>query len=1097
MNSPASQPHPQEKAFFLRALELESAEEQRRFLDTECHEDTALHARLAHLLDLSAATDDLLIEPADLNDLEIEREAIAEDLAKEERVRQQISDRLDTLGDYSLIEEIGRGAMGVVFRAKQESLNREVAVKVLLSAALASPAERKRFQVEAEASASLEHAHIVPVYEIGHEEDYDYYSMALIRGGTLGDSLVRKDLDRRQGVALIAKVASAIQCAHEQGIIHRDLKPDNILLDDSGEPHVSDFGLSFQLDRESHLTLSGQIMGTPQYMAPEQADTASAPITTAVDQFALGTILYELLAGEPAFRGESVLETLRLVRVSEPTPLRQLDPSIDRDLATIVSKSLEKAPAHRYKSMQAFADDLDAWLHHRPIAARPATPRERLLKWTRRNPAYAGLLGTSALFLLTLGIGGPIMALRQAELGAQAQAASTQAWQQATENRRLAYAASMRLAGVATTDHTLVSTIQSQLDIWKPDQGEAESDMRGWEWYFLASFADQSTLSIPFQGRGVRQLELSPSGEHLACLLEEAGSFQIWETASTRHVKSIESAHKTLVTIAWSPDGHYLVSASEAGMIDVWEPESGDLLRQADLGLKLNGASWSADGGEIIACAVNGPLLRLEAYSLESMGVLDTALSNPFFRDGPERLAWSPDSRFIAVSGVLHDFNAHFKVYTVDDLSAPAKVTNDYHMGSVRDLQWSGDGELLAAAGWKGVIKIQTAAGDPVIEWRNHTGKLEAIAWRPDGAALASASRNGELFISDVETGEIIRKFPGHTHPISELEWTPDGRTLVSGDESGVVRYWDTGENPVSRILLQTEYPARRLQPNPDGKTLLVGVRPKKMLLVDVASGASQLLDGRWSGTPSLIWSADGRYVMSGSSTLLRVKGISRVTEEPPIPLGARGFGKAWEPGGRKLATNTYNGRFGIWDIDTHSMTHTFTEESQPPLWAVAWSPDAKFAVAIGDQHRRVLGRADGQLVYDASAPPDEKSGRHTSHSWSPDSRHFAAASTTRKVLIYSVDDPEPVASLVGHSSQVHAVAWHPKGTRLASGGDDRTVRIWNPQTQQLLLTLTGHTDSVQSLAWIHDGRALVSAGLDGTIRIWDASRAYEAEANE
>ncbi|MCP5068675.1 MAG: protein kinase, partial [bacterium] len=470
--------------------------------------------------------------------------------------------------------------------------------------ALASSVERERFRLEARVAASLEHPHIVPIYEVGREDDYDYYSMALVvGGGTLGAHMGKDQFGRREAVELVVKVARAVQVAHHRGIIHRDLKPDNILLDEHGEPHVSDFGLACRLEQESTLTLSGQIMGTPQYMAPEQADDTIAPITTAADQYSLGTVLYELLAGIPTFRGDSILQTLRMVATASPKPLRQHDPSIDRDLETIVLRTLEKKPADRYDSLGAFADDLEAWLEHRPIAARPPTTRERIFKWMRRRPVHAALVGTAVLLILTLGIGGPITAARQASLREEADAASREAQQQSALNRRLAYAANMNLAGVAMYDHTLFPMVQGQLGEWRPNGNEPQPDLRGWEWYYFASFADQSTLAVPPQGEPVRCLELSPSGKVFACLLANAASFQIWETATARLMHSIESPQDTLVGIAWDPSGEHLATASKAGMIEIWSAASWELVRQMDLGVRLNGVAWRSDGREITVCA--------------------------------------------------------------------------------------------------------------------------------------------------------------------------------------------------------------------------------------------------------------------------------------------------------------------------------------------------------------------------------------------------------------------------------------------------------------------------------------------------------------
>ena len=288
---------PNERELFWQLIEIESAEERRAFIHKQCGEDADLRLSLEELLASHDREDDGLLESSNYDVLETERDSLVCELQEQDQLLNALGHGIESVGDYELLEELGRGAMGVVFRARQRSLDREVAIKIMLGTALASSVERERFRLEARAAAKLKHPHIVPVYEVGQEDDYDFYSMALVEGGTLGARMSAERFDRREAVELVIKVARAIQASHQLGIIHRDLKPDNILLDERGEPHVSDFGLACRLEQNSTLTMSGQIMGTPQYMAPEQADTARAPISTAADQYSLGTILYELLAG--------------------------------------------------------------------------------------------------------------------------------------------------------------------------------------------------------------------------------------------------------------------------------------------------------------------------------------------------------------------------------------------------------------------------------------------------------------------------------------------------------------------------------------------------------------------------------------------------------------------------------------------------------------------------------------------------------------------------------------------------------------------------------------------------------------------------------
>ena len=311
---------------------------------------------------------------------------------------------LGEFGDYELLEEIGRGGQGVVFRARQKSLNRTVALKVIGLGQWATKAHLKRFRREAEAAASLDHPCIVPIYEVGERDGSCYFSMKFIEGGQLDEVIRRTPMSIRQAAELIAKVARTVHYAHEHGILHRDIKPGNILLDAKGEPHLTDFGLARLLESESTITRTLEVMGTPSYMAPEQASGETSELTSATDVYGLGAVLYQLLTGHPPFAGGTTYETIKLVLETEPRQPRLLNPKIDRDLSTICLKCLEKDPTRRYASALAMAEDLECWLRYEPIRARHTGIFTRVRKWVRRNPTTALLFALSLAFAATVGV---------------------------------------------------------------------------------------------------------------------------------------------------------------------------------------------------------------------------------------------------------------------------------------------------------------------------------------------------------------------------------------------------------------------------------------------------------------------------------------------------------------------------------------------------------------------------------------------------------------------------------------------------------------------------------------------------------------------
>ena len=308
------------------------------------------------------------------------------------------------LGDYELLEEVGRGGQGVVFRARQKSLNRIVALKVIGLGQWATQAHIKRFRLEAEAAASLDHPCIVPIYEIGERDGQCYFSMKFVEGGQLDEVIKHAPMSIRQAVQLVARVARTVHYAHEHGILHRDIKPGNILLDKEGEPHLTDFGLARLVESESTVTRTVEVLGTPSYMAPEQAAGNNAKLTRATDVYGLGAVLYQLLTAHPPFAGGTTYETIKLLLETEPRPARLWNSKIDRDLSTICLKCLEKDSQRRYSSALALAEDLERWLKHEPILARRTGVIGRGKKWLQRNPTAAGIAVLSLALIAAVGV---------------------------------------------------------------------------------------------------------------------------------------------------------------------------------------------------------------------------------------------------------------------------------------------------------------------------------------------------------------------------------------------------------------------------------------------------------------------------------------------------------------------------------------------------------------------------------------------------------------------------------------------------------------------------------------------------------------------
>lgn len=523
-------------------------------------------------------------------------------------------------GDYELLEEIARGGMGVVYKARQASLNRPVALKMILAGQLAGEAEVKRFHAEAEAAANLDHPNIVAIYEVGEHAGQHYFSMRLVEGASLATEAHKSEArGQRSAAQLSAKVARAIHHAHQRGILHRDIKPGNILIDTKGEPHVTDFGLVRRIAVDSSLTGSGAVMGTPNYMAPEQATGKTKQLTTAVDIWSLGAVLYFLLTGRPPFEGATPLETLRKVVDEEPVPpsqvlrnrQRQEAPSsqavirnprsaIDKDLVTICLKCLEKDPQRRYASANALADDLERWLRREPITARSITCWERGVKWSKRNPAIATLLAAVVVSVVA-GLAGVSYQWRRAE---EARREALAAYEQASDTAQVLGFTLAEMA--AETDRTRVA-------------------MRSPDGRWLLQVSNNAAALVDMNSRPpvvirlkqeaqIRFAAFSPDSRRFVTALSD-GTARIWDVQAGRTVGQALQ-HKGAINCArFSPDGLRIVTGAADKTVRVWDASTGKTLTSplVQLDDEVVSVRFSDDGQRIMGVSAKGTTLWWDA----------------------------------------------------------------------------------------------------------------------------------------------------------------------------------------------------------------------------------------------------------------------------------------------------------------------------------------------------------------------------------------------------------------------------------------------------------------------------------------------------
>jgi serine/threonine-protein kinase len=475
-------------------------------------------------------------------------------------------------GNYEVLEKIAQGGMGAVYKARQLNLDRLVALKLLPFGQFSRDDLLQRFRSEASAAAALQHPNIVAVHDVGEHEGQPFFSMDFVEGRTLAELVRDQPLPAKRAAAYLKTIAEAVHYAHQHGILHRDLKPSNILIDSSDQPRITDFGLAKRLGDSalctphSPITLTGQVLGSPNFMSPEQADGRSHSIGPPSDVYSLGALLYHLLTRQPPFQADTLTTLLKQVLEAEPVPPRSLNPSIPKDLETICLKCLEKEPHRRYATAQALADDLDRFLNHEPVLARPIGPSGKAWRWCRRQPVRASLIGALAL-VLVLGMVGISWQWRRAE-------------REGEMNLRQAYAGDMKIAQIAVEEGNLGGA-RRLLDRYRPRLSspstlnpQLSTDLRGWEWRYLWGLCrSDEQCKLTQQSKGFVNLAFSPDGK-LLVLRQDSGNIELWDWEVRRHVGTLTNQGWQLA-MAFSPDGKLIASANRDGsdkpVVSFWD----------------------------------------------------------------------------------------------------------------------------------------------------------------------------------------------------------------------------------------------------------------------------------------------------------------------------------------------------------------------------------------------------------------------------------------------------------------------------------------------------------------------------------------------
>ena len=1102
-----------------------------------------------------------------------------------------------SFGDYELLAEVARGGMGVVFRARQLSLNRIVALKFINPGRLNSSEAVRRFQIEAEAAASLNHPNIVPIYEVGEHQGQPYFSMTLMAGGTLAERLekrkpkIKDEKGSPRGIRaagtqpdaggfiprgeprgiratgtqadaggfiprgeprgirvtgtqpdaggfiprggpllassllyppasaakLLTTIARAVQHAHEHGILHRDLKPGNIVFDAHDQPHLTDFGLAKVLTTESHLTLTADVLGSPHYMAPEQAEGKRKPLTTATDIYSLGCILYELLAGRPPFQGETALEILRQVREQEPRLVRVFNPAVDRDLETICLKCLQKYPQRRYGSAKALADDLERWIRQEPIQARPVSAAARLLLWCRRKPAVATLFAL-LLCIGALGLAGVLWqwgeARRQA---ARAETQARKASESQQQSRRLLYAADMNLAQQSLKLNNL-GRARRLLDRHRSQPGE--EDLRGWEWRYLWQLTRNSAL-VTLTNRQTRgfSVSFSPDGTRLAVGWWD-GHVDLWDVPGRQFVRALtdhENSYPHLGRVAFSPIRNLLAATSEPNAVALYDLDSGlesTLWRAPDQGeWSVRDLAFSQDGLRVVIYAGSASStmnIRPTPELGDAVWVVNVSSSKiesrhpTFWSDtvlhGAARL--SPDNRrlYLARSDAL---NYRYSIQCLDLITGKELWQTERQRDfGLTTLAVSPDGRVLASgsAFEDPTIRVwEAATGRLLVRLDGHTAWVCKLAFTRDGRRLISAASDQSIRFWDTSNWTETQVLRGHTDEVHGVAISEPAQLVASAGKDGNLMLWKADgqsatdgyrrlpENLLFDEVLPLDHSRALLLP-PGKPPELVDLKRDSvpMLLPEIGSSTDVL---GWFGTNILChWNGTNQI-------LVRELRGAELIQRGAIALdsGTRPTGFAYNVTRQLLAWTEGTSSASVCLASLAAPGRRIELKSDVPgLVPFRFSEDGNYLAALTKEWNslRAWNIETGQSVASTG-------GRVRAATFAAGGRVLVVAmnkGNDHEIGFYDLAHPDRAPRRVpGRYSSSVSLAVSPDGGLVASSTHGGLVRLFDPAKGEWIEDLHGHLNAVYGIAFSADGRRLVSAQCGReAVKLWDVGTRQE-----
>jgi len=1056
---------------FCKAIEITDPAERAAYLDETCGTDSKLRARVEALLAAHERAGGFLGSPA--AGVTLDGPA-------------RIDGPGTAIGRYELLELIGEGGMGLVYLAEQkEPVRRKVALKII-KPGMDSKQVIARFEAERQALALLDHPNVAHVFDAGTTEaGRPYFVMEYVKGLSITRYCDDNKLTIEQRLRLFEQVCEAVHHAHQKGIIHRDLKPSNILVSVHGDravPKIIDFGIAkaitSPLTDKTFVTFQGQLLGTPEYMSPEQVDLATQDIDTRSDIYSLGVVLYELLAGvlpfeseaferaglaeiqqtirerepaSPSIRLTSLGERAKTIAASRGTQVVPLARRLHRELEWIPLKAMRKDRCRRYRSASEMGDDVHNYLAGKPLIAGPETAMYRMQKFVRK---HAGSVATVALVAIAIVLGlvvSTVMYLRaedarrkeaSARIDAeQARKAEQEqrslAEQKAEELRRTLYVNSIQLADAKYNEGN-IGRVRELLE-------SCPQDLRGWEWDRVNHISDHSMMSVITHQGQVLSIALSPDGKRMVTGGWEGG-IKVWDIATGKELITLpEPAENAIVCVAFSPDGRRIVSGGDSGEIKVWDADSGnEVVKLIGHGKWVFSVAFSSDGKHIVSVSDEPDGIKV----WDATTGAEIAAFNHECHERVNSAAFSPDGKSVAIG------SADEIIRIWDIVSGNEETALAGHNDIISTVSYSSNGKLLASGSMDNTIKIWDAVtGATVMTLRGHDGPIVSVAFSPDGKYLASGGKDCTVRVWDIATGEETATLRGHEGFAASVVFTPDGKGIVSGSWDGTVKVWDVA----------VDYELFRFQ-------------------------------GHRSWINSIAFSPDGKRLVSLDwDGKVKVWDVPNCAEVMTLN-GGGGFyfrSVALGPDGKRIASINTDRAIVVWDAETGVEVKTLGGQDES-IYCLAFGPDGQRIVSgSNDGTVKLWDVTQGEeiMALGIGGPPVPV----LSVAFSPDGQRIVSSGYDTTIKVWDVANGTEPMKLIGHGSGIFSVAFSPDGKRIASAcQQDHTAKIWDAATGMELMTLQGHGDTVFSVAFSPDGRRVVTGSRDRMARVWDASTGDE-----